>query len=183
MPPPDWPCGRGTMNSDTNWSTKTCSSSIPDADPALAQLIRKVIVDARSRQEILAAAMPSRFERGEEVGFVASPTRGGFVPQADPAATADRLATRRIRTGWRQPLRRGPGRGPGARRTDPPRQPTADAATAGPDDAAGCPGAQDRRRCRRRWRKPAARIGDCRNARPTRPASCGPSVSPAWPTA
>jgi hypothetical protein len=56
----------------------------PDPDPTLAQLIRKVIVDARSRQEILAAAMPSRFEREENGGFVASPTRGGFIRQAAP---------------------------------------------------------------------------------------------------
>lgn len=53
----------------------------PESDPVLAELLRKVILDARSRQEILAAAMPSRFERQEEAGFVASAT-GGFVRQA-----------------------------------------------------------------------------------------------------
>jgi hypothetical protein len=53
----------------------------PDADPDLAELLRKTIADARSRQAALVAAMPSQFGRGQEVGFVASPTRGGFVRQ------------------------------------------------------------------------------------------------------
>jgi hypothetical protein len=55
----------------------------PEPDPALSELLRKVVADARSRQEILAAAMPSSFGRTEDVGFVASPTTGGFVPKAD----------------------------------------------------------------------------------------------------
>ncbi|MHB8969047.1 MAG: hypothetical protein ACYC3X_03100 [Pirellulaceae bacterium] len=54
-----------------------------EPDPALSQLIQKVVTDARSRQEILAAAMPSGFGREEDIGFVASPTTGGFLPQAD----------------------------------------------------------------------------------------------------
>ncbi len=62
----------------------------PDADPALADLLRKTVLDARSRQEILAAAMPSRFERSGDVGFVASPTRGGFVRQG---GSVDRTPT------------------------------------------------------------------------------------------
>ncbi len=53
----------------------------PDPDPTLAQLLQRVIEDARSRQAILAAAMPSRFEKQNEIGFVASPTSGGFLPQ------------------------------------------------------------------------------------------------------
>ncbi len=52
----------------------------PAADPTLAQLLQKVARDARSRQQALAAAMPSQFGSRDEVGFVASPTRGGFVP-------------------------------------------------------------------------------------------------------
>jgi hypothetical protein len=59
----------------------------PEADPALAQLLTKVVQDARSRQEILAAAMPSHFGgvRGDEIGFVASPSTGGFRQQGDGA--------------------------------------------------------------------------------------------------
>ena len=51
-----------------------------EPNPDLARLLEKVIADARSRQEILAAAMPNAFERDGDVGFVASPTQGGFVP-------------------------------------------------------------------------------------------------------
>ncbi len=54
----------------------------PEADPALRQLLNKTIADARSRQRILAAAMPSKFGSQGESGFVASPTRGGFVAQS-----------------------------------------------------------------------------------------------------
>ncbi|MFW6169343.1 MAG: DUF4200 domain-containing protein [Planctomycetota bacterium] len=54
----------------------------PEADPTLAELLRKSIMDARSRQSVLAAAMPSRYGGDRETGFVASPTRGGFVPDA-----------------------------------------------------------------------------------------------------
>ncbi|MGM0487544.1 MAG: hypothetical protein ACQESR_12390 [Planctomycetota bacterium] len=52
----------------------------PEADPTLAELLRKSIADARSRQAALAAAMPSQYGDEQEMGFVASPTRGGFVP-------------------------------------------------------------------------------------------------------
>ena len=58
----------------------------PPPDPELARLLQKVIADARSRQQILAAAMPSQYDQQQDVGFVASPTRGGFLPQG-PAAT------------------------------------------------------------------------------------------------
>jgi hypothetical protein len=54
----------------------------PEPDPELAKLLTKVIADARSRQSVLAAAMPSSFGRGgngEGAGFVASQSRGGFV--------------------------------------------------------------------------------------------------------
>ena len=51
-----------------------------EPDPALRQMINKAVKDARSRQSILAAAMPSKFGKDSEVGFVASPGRGGFVP-------------------------------------------------------------------------------------------------------
>lgn len=53
----------------------------PAADPDLVRLLEKTVADARSRQQILAAAMPSRFSPQPEVGFVASPSRGGFQPQ------------------------------------------------------------------------------------------------------
>jgi hypothetical protein len=53
----------------------------PDADPALTQLIEKVVKDAQSRQAILAAAMPSHFGGAADIGFVASPTSGGFRRQ------------------------------------------------------------------------------------------------------
>ena len=53
----------------------------PPADPNLRGQIERTIVDARQRQAALAMAMPSQFHnRAEEPGFVATPTRGGFVP-------------------------------------------------------------------------------------------------------
>lgn len=58
----------------------TMQLQFPPPDPVLAQLLQKTIADARSRQAILAAAMPSQYERDSVVGFVAAPTRGGFVP-------------------------------------------------------------------------------------------------------
>ena len=62
---------------------ETMQLKYTEPDPALSQLVQKVVADARSRQEILAAAMPSGFGREEDVGFVASPTTGGFMPQTD----------------------------------------------------------------------------------------------------
>ncbi len=53
----------------------------PVADPTLRQLLDKTIAEARSRQRILAAAMPSKFGGRGESGFVASPNHGGFVPR------------------------------------------------------------------------------------------------------
>lgn len=52
----------------------------PDADPQLAEFLRKVVADACSRQRILAAAMPSQTSPRSEAGFVASSVQGGFVP-------------------------------------------------------------------------------------------------------
>ena len=52
----------------------------PPPDAALREELARTVRDARQRQSMLAAAMPSQF-RGEGLtGFVASPTRGGFVP-------------------------------------------------------------------------------------------------------
>ena len=46
----------------------------PPVDPRRAELLRKVVDDARSRQAILVAAMPSRYQqRGSESGYVAAP--------------------------------------------------------------------------------------------------------------
>ncbi|MHB0955809.1 MAG: hypothetical protein ACYC0X_05450 [Pirellulaceae bacterium] len=67
---------------------ETMHLKYPEPDPALSQLLAKVVQDARSRQEILAAAMPSSFPRDREVGFVASPTTGGFVAQRDSGGSA-----------------------------------------------------------------------------------------------
>jgi archaellum component FlaC len=52
--------------------------AFPDRDPQLADLLAKTIEDARQRQEVLAAAMPSQFGRPGSVGLVASPNGGGF---------------------------------------------------------------------------------------------------------
>ncbi len=67
----------------------------PAADPVLRKLVAKSLADARQRQELLAAAMPSQFGGrggsggagsgfgggfGGTGGIVATPYRGGFVP-------------------------------------------------------------------------------------------------------
>lgn len=57
----------------------------PEADPTLEKLIGKAIDDARSRQAVLAAAMPSQYGAEQEIGFVASPTTGGFQPASGAA--------------------------------------------------------------------------------------------------
>jgi len=60
----------------------------PTADPVLRKQLVRAIDDARQRQAILAAAMPSRF-KSALTGFVATPHQGGFVPsKGDPAPTA-----------------------------------------------------------------------------------------------
>lgn len=51
----------------------------PAADPILKEKLARTVKDARQRQEILAAAMPSRFKNRPD-GFVAAPHRGGFEP-------------------------------------------------------------------------------------------------------
>lgn len=66
----------------------------PPVDPRRAELLRKVVDDARSRQAILVAAMPSRYQqRGSESGYVAAPRSGG------EASGRDRTAPRGSRTG------------------------------------------------------------------------------------
>jgi hypothetical protein len=51
----------------------------PPPDPALARELDETVRLARRRQEILAAAQPSRFRGDEGGGFVATDRRGGFV--------------------------------------------------------------------------------------------------------
>ncbi|NLX56909.1 MAG: hypothetical protein GXY58_17525 [Planctomycetaceae bacterium] len=113
----------------------------PDADPALGQLVQKIIGDARSRQEILAAAMPSRFERRESnVGFVASPTRGGFVRQGD--AGDEPGGARRGGFGQGGDSRFAQGRASGPVSVAPPGSlPDAPASASGPAGAEGVAGA------------------------------------------
>ncbi len=53
----------------------------PPPDPELARELEETVRLARRRQEILAAAQPSRFRGDEPVGFVATDRRGGFVSQ------------------------------------------------------------------------------------------------------
>lgn len=76
----------------------------PAADPVLRDLIAKSLVDARQRQEILAAAMPSQYGgpgsgRGSGAGggwgggLVASPQHGGFIPAQQASAGSSRYAS------------------------------------------------------------------------------------------
>ena len=59
----------------------------PPADPQLRQELERAVRDARQRQAALAAAMPSQFlGGGGQGGFVATPTRGGFVTAGRRAA-------------------------------------------------------------------------------------------------
>jgi hypothetical protein len=51
----------------------------PRSDPHLRSELQRTIADARQRQTLLAAAMPSRFRDESPSGFVATPTHGGFV--------------------------------------------------------------------------------------------------------
>ncbi|MFV1965800.1 MAG: hypothetical protein ACC628_10285 [Pirellulaceae bacterium] len=51
----------------------------PSSDPRLRTELKRAIADARQRQTLLAAAMPSQFHEGSLNGFVATPTTGGFV--------------------------------------------------------------------------------------------------------
>ncbi|MBP86675.1 MAG: hypothetical protein CMJ64_08165 [Planctomycetaceae bacterium] len=50
----------------------------PPRDEQLSDLLNQTIKDARQRQQLLVAAMPSQFGRQASAGLVASPTRGGF---------------------------------------------------------------------------------------------------------
>jgi len=51
----------------------------PDRDPALRELLKRTVQQARERQAVLIAAMPSQYaQSGVAGGYVATPTRGGF---------------------------------------------------------------------------------------------------------
>ena len=53
----------------------------PTHDPNLREVLQQTVQQARERQAILIAAMPSQYERnGVAEGYVATPTRGGFKP-------------------------------------------------------------------------------------------------------
>ncbi|MFH1264425.1 MAG: hypothetical protein ABIK89_01770 [Planctomycetota bacterium] len=52
-------------------------------DPALAEEVRLAVQTARVRQQRLIAAAPGRYGPRAREGFVASPYRGGFVPQPE----------------------------------------------------------------------------------------------------
>ena len=60
----------------------------PPKDPALAEILKKAVADARQRQAILAAAMPSRFSERETVGFRAE-RHGGLTPVGGTADEDD----------------------------------------------------------------------------------------------
>ena len=59
--------------------------SYPPADPQLANLIQRAVKDAREREAVLAAAMPSRYREPRRSGFRAT-ARGGLEP-VDGGAT------------------------------------------------------------------------------------------------
>lgn len=53
----------------------------PDQDAALRDLLQRTVQQARERQAILIAAMPSQYDQSSiGGGYVATPTRGGFQP-------------------------------------------------------------------------------------------------------
>lgn len=52
----------------------------PKRDPVLHELLERTVQQARERQAILIAAMPSQYEQGDIDGYVATGTRGGFRP-------------------------------------------------------------------------------------------------------
>ena len=63
----------------------------PPPDPLLREEIERAVRDARQRQSALAAAMPNQFLAEGAQGFIATPTRGGFVSGGAPgSATATR---------------------------------------------------------------------------------------------
>ena len=61
--------------------------TFPPADPELEKLLTRTIKDARSRQETLAAAMPSRY-KDEGLGFVATGSRGFVATGIDEDDTS-----------------------------------------------------------------------------------------------
>jgi hypothetical protein len=98
-------------------------------DPQLAEEIQRVVDAARVRQQRLIAAAPRYYGRKSHPGFVASPSRGGLVPQG--GANEDEAGYRWQRSFNRVGGRVAPGRDSGraaSRREDaaskrPPRQP------------------------------------------------------------
>ncbi len=50
-------------------------------DPSLAQEVNQAVATARLRQQQLIAAAPGHYSRRSRAGYVASPVRGGLVPQ------------------------------------------------------------------------------------------------------
>ncbi len=77
----------------------------PDPDPELAKLLQKVVADARSRQSVLAAAMPNSFGRGgrdggsDRPGFVASQSRGGFMTRDGQQTAGEAMRGEALRKG------------------------------------------------------------------------------------
>ncbi len=99
----------------------------PPADPHRRKLLEKVIADARSRQAILMAAMPSRYQQFEsDSGVVADTARGGVGGAAADGAMGHRTG--------------GFGQGGDARYIDGKRrQPVAGAATPAAQQTIGGP--------------------------------------------
>lgn len=50
-------------------------------DPQMLAEVTRAVDTARTRQRMLLAAAPRRYDRGLQRGYVAAPHRGGFVPQ------------------------------------------------------------------------------------------------------
>ncbi|NQT14674.1 MAG: hypothetical protein HQ582_18095 [Planctomycetes bacterium] len=51
------------------------------SDPQMLAEVTRAVDTARTRQRMLLAAAPRRYDRGLQRGYVATPHRGGFVPQ------------------------------------------------------------------------------------------------------
>ena len=138
-----------------NWSTRH-AAQVPRAGPGTGRTASARSLSTRGpARRSWPRPCPAASSVTRDVGFVASPTTGGFVPQGRRRRTADRLAHRRIRTGRRQPLRRRAR--PLARwpANPPMAPPTAEPGTSGEGHAAGYAGREDRRR----------RLADGQNAR------------------
>lgn len=60
----------------------------PNRDSELRELLQRTVQQARERQAILIAAMPSQYEQNSVAsGYVATPTRGGFQPLGGTGGT------------------------------------------------------------------------------------------------